>query len=179
MLRFLDNAEDYLCRALLVLFVTLLFVQVLMRELFSYGLPWIEELSRFAFVWFSLLGAAYAAKLNAHNRVELHLKLLPKKVYAIVMLLVDLIWIAFNITITWKAWTVIEDLLRFPYTSPALEWSMAYVYMIIPIAFVLMSLRVLQVHYNRIVHGVEPIDVQAMETQEIADSAVHGGKAQS
>ena len=78
----LNNFEDYVCRALLVLFVTLLFVQVILRTGFGFGLPWIEELSRFAFVWFAFLGAAHAAKLNAHNRVELHLKALPPRVRA-------------------------------------------------------------------------------------------------
>lgn len=175
-MRYLNNAEEYICRALLVLFVTLLFVQILVRNLFNFGLPWVEELSRFAFVWFALLGAAYAAKLNAHNRVEMHLKLLPRKVYVTVILLVDLIWVAFNITITWKSWMVIQDLLEFPFISPALGWSMAYLYMIIPIAFILMSLRVLQVNYNRIIHGKEPIDAEAKEIREITDAVVSGGK---
>ncbi len=172
----LNNLEDYVCRALLVLFVTLLFVQVILRTGFGFGLPWIEELSRFAFVWFAFLGAAHAAKLNAHNRVELHLKALPPRVYAFVILFADLLWVAFNMAIVWKAWEVIDGLLEFPYTSPAMEWSMAYVYMIFPISFLLISFRTLQINYMRIVHGKEPTDADTAEIEEIAKQAAEESK---
>lgn len=170
-MRFLNNIEDYICRFLLTLFVTLLFVQVVLRTVFGWGLPWIEELSRFAFVWFAFLGAAHAAKLNAHNRVEVHLKLLPKRVYQTIIMLADLLWIAFNIAIVWKSWEVIEGLLEFPYISPALEWSMAYVYMIFPIAFVLLSFRTLQVDYHRFIKGEDIVDADQAEIDEVSKTA--------
>ena len=170
-MRFLNNIEDYVCRLLLTLFVTLLFVQVVLRTVFGWGLPWIEELSRFAFVWFAFLGAAHAAKLNAHNRVEVHLKLLPKRVYQTIIVIADLLWIAFNIAIVWKSWEVIQGLLEFPYISPALEWSMAYVYMIFPIAFVLLSFRTLQVDYHRFIKGEELVDADQAEIEEVSKTA--------
>lgn len=61
----------------------------------------------------------------------------------------------------WAAWVVIEGLFEFPYTTPALEWSLAYIYFIFPIAFVLMSIRILQVQFNRLVRGIEPVDSEA------------------
>lgn len=170
-MRFLNNIEDYVCRLLLTLFVTLLFVQVVLRTVFGWGLPWIEELSRFAFVWFAFLGAAHAAKLNAHNRVEVHLKLLPKRVYQAIIMAADLLWIAFNLAIVWKSWEVIQGLLEFPYISPALEWSMAYIYMIFPIAFVLLSFRTLQVDYHRFIKGEEVVDADQAEIEEVSKTA--------
>ena len=170
-MRFLNNIEDYICRFLLTLFVTLLFVQVVLRTVFGWGLPWIEELSRFAFVWFAFLGAAHAAKLNAHNRVEVHLKLLPKRVYQTIIMIADLLWIAFNIAIVWKSWEVIQGLLEFPYISPALEWSMAYIYMIFPIAFVLLSFRTLQVDYHRFIKGEDIVDADQAEIDEVSKTA--------
>ena len=170
-MKYLNNIEDYICRFLLTLFVTLLFVQVVLRTVFGWGLPWIEELSRFAFVWFAFLGAAHAAKLNAHNRVEVHLKLLPKRVYQTIIMIADLLWIAFNMAIVWKSWEVIQGLLEFPYISPALEWSMAYIYMIFPIAFVLLSFRTLQVDYHRFIKGEELVDADQAEIEEISKTA--------
>lgn len=168
----LDKLEDYLCRGLLVLFVTLLFVQILLREIFNFGLPWIEELSRFAFVWFAFLGASYAAKLNAHNRVELHLRLLPEKVYKSIIFFVDMVWVGFNLLIVYKAAQVIAELTEYPYQTPALEWSLAYIYYIFPIAFSLMSIRTIQVHYNRIFKGIEPMDVDQQELKDATLSVV-------
>ena len=172
----LNNFEDYVCRALLVLFVTLLFVQVVLRVVFQIGFPWIEELSRFAFVWFAFIGAAQAAKLNAHNRVELHLKALPPRIYAFVILFADLLWVAFNLAIVWKSWQVIDGLLEFPFNSPVLDVSMAYVYMIFPLAFLLISFRTLQINYTRIVLGREPTDADTAEIEEIARSAAEDPK---
>ncbi len=86
-LKFLDNIESYICQILLIFFVCLLFLQIVLRlvfgaihslsQYFSFlehyllpaSLPWGEELSRFAFVWFVFFGATYAARLAAHNRV--------------------------------------------------------------------------------------------------------------
>ena len=38
---------------------------------------------------------------------------------------------------------------EFTYFSPALDWSMAYLYLIFPIAFSLMTIRIIQVNYLR------------------------------
>ena len=41
-------------------------LQVLMRYLFAYPNPWSEEVSRFCFIWLSLLGASLAVERRAH-----------------------------------------------------------------------------------------------------------------
>ena len=41
-------------------------LQVLMRYLFAYPNPWSEEVSRFCFIWLSLLGASLAVEHRAH-----------------------------------------------------------------------------------------------------------------
>ncbi len=155
----LDKFESYACQALLCLFVTLLFIQVILRVVFNYGIPWSEELSRFAFVWFVFLGASYAARLSAHNRVTFHLKWLPHRVRVSVELLADMLWIVFNTLMTIKSIEVIESLMEFTFLSPALEWSMAFLYFIFPISFTLTSIRIIQVNYMKLVMGVEFHDV--------------------
>ena len=86
-------------------------------------------------------------------------------------MIADLLWIAFNIAIVWKSWEVIQGLLEFPYISPALEWSMAYIYMIFPIAFVLLSFRTLQVDYHRFIKGEELVDADQAEIEEVSKTA--------
>ena len=78
LLTLLDNFESYICQILLTFFVVILFLQISLRVCFNYVIPWSEEISRFAFVWFVFFGAAYAARLAAHNRVMLQFKLFPK-----------------------------------------------------------------------------------------------------
>jgi TRAP-type C4-dicarboxylate transport system permease small subunit len=75
---FLDKFESHVCRILLAVFVTLLFVQIVARQIFGFSITWIEELSVILFVWFAYFGASYAARMAAHNRVTFHLNKLPR-----------------------------------------------------------------------------------------------------
>lgn len=165
-LKKLDKLENFACQLLLCLFVTLLFIQVILRVFFNYGVPWSEELSRFAFVWFVFLGASYAARLSAHNRVTFHLRLMPEKVRKLIELVGDMVWIVFNTLMTIKSIEVIESMLEFTFYSPALNWSMAYLYLIFPISFTLTSIRIIQVNYLKLVVGVTFNDVEAPDLGE-------------
>ncbi|MDI5933977.1 TRAP transporter small permease [Halomonas kalidii] len=172
MLAKLNYIEDYACRFLLGVFVVLLFAQVVLRVTLGIGMAWMEELARYAFIWFVFLGAAHAAHLSAHNRLQTHIDLLPRKVANTLLLLVDLIWVGFCLVLAWKSFDLIGLLLEFPYRSPALGWSLAYIYFVFPVAFVLMALRVLQVQYTKLVKGVEPGDMDKKEIEKVTDQTL-------
>ena len=164
--RFFDNFESYICQLLLAFFVTLLFVQIILREIFSYTLSWGEELARFSFVWFVFFGAVVAARLAAHNRVTFQFKKFPKKVQNYIEAFADLIWLCFNGVMIWKSIFLIKSMMQFTYISPTLGWSMAYVYLIFPIAFTLMSIRIIQVNYLKLIKGVDIRDPDKVDLEE-------------
>lgn len=176
-LKFLDNFESYVCQVLLSFFVVILFLQIALRVCFNYVIPWSEEISRFAFVWFVFFGAAYAARLAAHNRVMIQFKILPKIVEDIAMILTDMIWIAFNLVMIKKSVEVIQDLTEFTYMSPALEWSMAYVYWIFPISFGLMTIRIIQVDIMKYVLKIQVKDVDSIDLNETKQMLVEVEKS--
>ncbi|MFN2437139.1 MAG: TRAP transporter small permease, partial [Desulfotignum sp.] len=154
-----DNIEGYLCKFFLSFFVILLFFQVIMRTVFQNSLAWSEEASRFAFVWFAFLGASYAARLGAHNRVTFQFKLFPKIVGDVSQLIADGIWLVFNAIMTVKSIEVIRDMMEYPFYSPALDIPMQYVYMLFPFAFTLMSIRIIQVNILKHILKREIVDV--------------------
>ena len=188
-IRFLDNIESYLCQVLLVFFVCLLFLQILLRLIFSgvhtlskyigflehsplpASLAWGEELSRFAFVWFVFFGATYAARLAAHNRVTFQFKIFPKIVGDISQILSDLIWIAFNGVMIFFSIKVIKEGFEYPEYSPTLDWVMAYVFIIFPVAFFLMIVRIIQVNIIRHVLKIEIADVDKIDTGDSDDES--------
>jgi TRAP-type C4-dicarboxylate transport system permease small subunit len=192
-LKFLDNFESYVCQVLLVFFVCLLFLQIVLRLAFgaalmlspyipflqSYSLPasipWGEELSRMAFVWFVFLGATYAARLAAHNRVTFQFKIFPKIVGDISMLISDLIWIAFNCTMIYYSISVIREGFEYPEYSPTLDWIMAYIFMIFPIAFSLMTIRIIQVNIMKFILKIEIADVDKIDAGDIEDEFPENG----
>lgn len=164
--RFFDNFESYICQLLLAFFVTLLFVQIISREVFGYTLTWGEELARFSFVWFVFFGAVVAARLAAHNRVTFQFKKFSKKTRNYIEAFADLIWLIFNGVMIYKSIFLIKSMMQFTYTSATLGWNMAYVYFIFPIAFTLMSIRVIQVNYLKLVKGIDMRDPDKVDLEE-------------
>jgi TRAP-type C4-dicarboxylate transport system permease small subunit len=164
-LALLDRVESYLCQFLLAFFVVILFLQIIMRE-FGTPLYWSEELARYSFVWFVFFGATYAARLGAHNRVTLQFKLFPKIVGDVAMLLTDAVWIVFNGVMVMKGIESIEVLIEFPYASPALDWQLSAVYVIFPLSFALMTIRILQVNYIKFILKQEIEDPDKVAVDE-------------
>ena len=169
-LKFLDNIESYICRTLLALFVLLLFAQIVSREIFSHSLSWTEELAVYMFVWFVFFGASYAAKLSAHNRVTFHFRWLPPKVATGLEAMADLIWIAFNCYFVYLAYDFVFNRMNLFWKSQTLGVPMKYIYLILPIAFSLMTIRVIQVNYYKLVKGIDVRDPDAMEMDKLQNS---------
>lgn len=172
--RVLDNFESYICQFLLSFFIILLFIQIILREIFSLNISWGEELARFAFVWFVFFGASFAARLAAHNRVTFQFRWFSKKTANYIEAFADLIWIVFNIVIIYKSVFLIRSMLQFPYISPTLSWSMAYVYMIFPLSFSVMTIRIVQVNYLKIVKGVDIRDPDKIDVDVEMKAAASG-----
>lgn len=171
--KFFDNFESYVCRTLLAVFVTILFAQIVSREFFGKSISWSEELSTYMFVWFAYFGASYAARLGAHNRVSIQFALFPVIVRKVFETIADLFWLAFNLFFVYLSVDFVFFKMNLFWKSQTLGIPMKYIYMILPIAFVLMSIRVIQVNYLRWVRGEElrgPDEVAAEETIEDARS---------
>lgn len=154
---FLDHFESYLCQALLVFFVIVVFMQIVLRFLDS-SLSWTEEIARFAFIWFILFGACYATRLCALNRVTLQFAKAPKAVANFFLFISDMIWLAFSLFMAWYGYLAVEELWEFPYATPALDWDLSYVYLVFPLSFLLMSIRIIQVNYIRLILKQEIAD---------------------
>jgi len=168
---FFDNFESIFCRILLVGFVCLLFTQIVSREIFGVSITWIEELSVYMFVWFVYFGASYAAKMAAHNRVTFQFKFLPKTAVNIIEAFADLFWIFFNVYFIYLATDFVFNKMNKFWKSQTLGIEMKYIYMVLPIAFSLMTIRVIQVNYQRLVLGIDvrdpdKIDLEELEAQE-------------
>ncbi len=171
--KILDNLENYLCQLLLVSFVLILFLQIVLRNVFSYSLPWGDELATYAFVWFAYLGAVYAAKMAAHNRVTFQFKFLPRWVETACGVVTDLIWIGFNAVFIYLSYDFVFNKMNLFWKSQTLGVPMKYFYLILPIAFLAMTIRILQNNYLKFVRKVNVVDpeVQAVEELKHANDA--------
>jgi len=163
-LAILDNFESYICQILLVFFVCIVFMQTILRALDA-SLQWTEEIARYAFLWFILFGACYATRLAALNRITMHFSRFPPAVRTTMLLLGDLLWLIFCLILAWNGYKAAVDLAEFPYFTPALHWNLAKIYLIFPIAFLLMAVRIIQVNILKYIlkREIADPDQQAIE----------------
>lgn len=167
LVKVVSNIEEYLCETLLAFFVLLLFAQILLRQFFQYSLPWGEELATYMFVWFAYLGAVVAAKMSAHNRVSFHFRFFPPIVKKVSEAIADLIWVAFNLYFVWLSYDFVFNRMNLFWKSQTIGLPMKYFYMILPIAFLLMSLRILRNNYLALFKGVAIVDPEAEEIENL------------
>lgn len=166
-LHFFDNIESYICRILLAVFVCLLFMQIIAREIAGYSFSWTEELSTYMFVWFVFFGASYAARMSAHNRVTFQLNFLGPKGIRLVEGFADLFWIAFNVYFVYLSFNFVFFKMNLFWKSQTLGVPMKYIYLILPIAFTLMTIRIIQVNYLKLVKGIDVRDPDKVEVEKM------------
>ena len=167
LIRLLDNFESYACQFLLAFFVVLLFIQILLREFFHYSIAWGEELATYMFVWFVFLGASYACRLGAHNRVTFQFKLLPQKVGKILEGISDLIWVIFNCYFIYLSYIFVFKKMNLFWKSQTMGIPMKYFYYILPFAFLLMAIRVIQINWIKWIRGEEVKDPDAIDLDDL------------
>lgn len=143
-----DNFEEYACAALVGVMICCLTTQVIIRAILGTSLAWTEELSRLTFLWSVYVGAALCVKRNGHVRITAQFMKLPTAAKLFFRIICDAIWIGFNVFIALQSFEVIKEGLEFPEISPTLGVVKAYVEMIIPGGFVLMSWRIIEQYYK-------------------------------
>ena len=86
--RSVARAETWAAAGLVLLITLTVLAQIVMRYVLARPNPWTEELSRFAFIWLSALGAAMATRRGAHFVFESAVQSLPPRAAAFVVRLV-------------------------------------------------------------------------------------------
>jgi C4-dicarboxylate transporter DctM subunit len=74
--------------------------------------------------------------------------LIPERLRPYVWLAADAVWVIFNLVFTVQGIGLVQHAFEFPETTPSLGWSAAYIYTIIPVGFILMTIRILQLYYR-------------------------------
>lgn len=142
-LKWLDEyAELGICVLLLSTMTLLIFVQVVMRYVFSNSLSWSEELARFVFIWLVYLGISYACKHMKHLKIEASLFLFPKRWRAGVVIVGDVILLGFAAFVAAKG----IDIVKFQHISKsaALNIPMSFIYAAPVVGFTLAFVRQIQ-----------------------------------
>ncbi len=124
---------------LVMIIVMTVLTQVVMRYVFARPNPWTEELSRFAFIWLSLIGSSLATKRGAHFLFDSSVATLSPTVRALLARVVTALVgvMLFGILVVGTQLAYQERLQR----SPALDLPMVWVYGALPVVAALMLLH--------------------------------------
>ena len=111
--------------------VTVVLAQIASRHLMSAPFPWTEELSRFLFIWFCLLGSVVALVQRQHLGIDFVVLRLPPEMRRAALIAVDLLIALFGLFVLVKS----IDLMQIAsfQRSNILRIPMPYIYLAFPI----------------------------------------------
>lgn len=122
MKKVLSNLEEIIAGIALTVLIVLVCVNVFLRGITSKSINWMEEVVFLCFAYVIFLGASAAFKRNLHSGVDLVVRVLPKKMQAVVSVLSTLLLFAACLAVTYLSFVFAVSsgmkktpILRIPY----------------------------------------------------------------
>ena len=151
LLRLLDeNFEKPFLVIALLLSISLITYQVLFRYIATDLLGMagstaeVEELALYSFIWLSYLSIPLAIKTRSNIRITILFDALPPRWRNILWVIDEGVFLVFAVVLAWLCARLSGMQLRFPQYTPANGMSYFWPYLVLPIGFGLMALRLLQ-----------------------------------
>ncbi|WP_226528862.1 TRAP transporter small permease [Metabacillus niabensis] len=119
---------------------------------FELSLVWTDELARYTFIWSVLLGTVVAYKHKKHIVIDALSSLLPKKVNAIIQIIVRLGLLYLFFILLKYGWGLTIQTWGVPTTS--LEIPTGFVYLVVPLASFLLIVYTLIELYQIIIKKI-------------------------
>lgn len=142
--------EAYIIAVILAAATVVLTIEIVGRYLFAHSFSWSEELVRYSFVWFTLLGASYAVKERGHIVVDGLLNILPNRLAFMAETMGEALFGVFSAYISYASLKYTIFMYNAGSVSAATRIPMAFIYAAIPIGFGLMAFRIVIIWIKRI-----------------------------
>lgn len=142
-----EKLEEWILVIGLTIMVLLVLGQVVSRYVINYPMGWSVELSSYLLIWLAWISASYAVQQGSHIRVEFIVQKFSGSIRKFLELLVLIIWFCFSLFLAIFGTKFILMIAVRNESSPSLEIPIEMVYLGLPIAGVLMSIRLIQQIY--------------------------------
>jgi len=139
--RLLSTIETVLDGTLMILMLLMLFtvsVQVFSRYILRYGTGWSEVLSRYLFIWITMIGTAAALRRREHFAEGLLVDMLPTSLQKAIRTVNTLCALLFAGTLTYYGAVYAVSVRDF--MGEGLTLSLLYVYIVVPLAALMMTI---------------------------------------
>jgi TRAP-type C4-dicarboxylate transport system permease small subunit len=134
------RVEDILLVVLLSTMIVLASLQIVLRNLFDYGLVWADPLLRVMVLWLGLIGATVASRGNKHIKIDLLSRYFHSTSNLLIQAVVNIFTAVVCLTIAWHG----AHWIKFEYTDQMVgfvgipAWLLE---VIIPLSFALIGIR--------------------------------------
>ena len=143
--RWLDeHLEEYMVVILTSIMTILLFLQVLFRFVLNLTLAWVEEISLYSMVWLCYFGCSLAIKKREHLKMEIITNFLRPKAKKVFDLISLVLFFAFAVFVLYHVTLLTADILQRGQVTAVLEIPKWIPYAGVPVAFLLMLIRMIQ-----------------------------------
>ena len=134
--------ETFMLVAMLSTMMLVAVGQIILREVFSSGFGWADELIRLIVLWLALVGSIAACRENRHIRIDALSHVLPDMAVQLIRVVVDVFAAIVCSIIAVQAWRYLQ--IEIEYEDTVLVNTPAWVaHSIMPAAFALISYRFL------------------------------------
>ena len=138
----LRRIEDGVLALLLSSLILIAGGQILLRNVFSIGLPWTDELLRLLVLWLALVGAVAASRGDRHIAIDLLSRLLPSTWVRFMTAFTSVFTAGICAILAFQSWSFVS--LSREFEDQLLGGLPAWPFQIVlPVAFALMTARYL------------------------------------
>ena len=150
-LGFLDKIlsffEDWTLFVAVIVALTALFINVVLRYGFNYTLAWSEELVREVIIYTTLIGCSAAIKQRKMIKIDASVQLLPKLKVPL-NFFSNLVTLIFAYMMIHYGWLMVALQNRTHQKTIIMQIPLAFLYAMLPLMGILMFIRTLQVIYQ-------------------------------
>jgi len=140
--KILQNFEVIISGIFLMVTVSVVIINVILRYLFQGGLFWVEEVATTCFIWSVFIGAAAAYKYKMHIGIDLITKLFKEKIRDGISIVINLLMVIINGYIVYLSFLFIQ--LNSLKRTPVLDVPAMYVNLAISAGFGLITIHAFQ-----------------------------------
>lgn len=138
----INNFSMHIGSFFIVIGLTFMFLEVVLRYIFNFGFRWAEEITCYAFIYAAMLGASVASSEDSQMKIDIFKKHFPKKIRFIVNIVLRIISLFFLIILFYQG--IIFFIEGYRVKSVAAQISLAIPYFSIPLGAIFIFVQELK-----------------------------------
>lgn len=141
MLNILNQIEEKFLIFNLLISSLIVFMNVVLRYVFSASLHWVDEAARYMFLWLIWIGADFALRERKHLRIDMLVDKFTGKARVYVEIFVLTLWFCFCVFLGYQGVKLVLIVVAQQQLSTAMQINMGWAYACIPCSGIFMAFR--------------------------------------